>query len=388
MIKALIFDFDGLIMDTESPEVEAWQAIYAEYGQEFPLQVWIREVVGSIASNFDPAAHLATLTGQPLDKSGLWERARRARLEAQSRLGAMPGVADYIHAAQRLGLRLAVASSSERNWVEGYLRQVGLFDKFEVIKCREDVRHVKPEPDLFLATLEALQIPAEQALAFEDSPNGILAARRAGLRVVAVPNPITAQAEIRGAEARLGSLADLPLEKLLVRFDLQIRPQETADIPGVRQVEEAAFGRPTEADLVDLCLQRGKNALSLVASLEGHIVGHVLFTPLTLVPSAPGLHGVGLGPVAVLPELQGQGVGSRLILEGLEQCRLQGYDFAVLLGDPRYYTRFGFIPGREFGLSSDYGDGEEFQARELRPGSLKGIKGVVKYVPEFAETGC
>ena len=226
MIKALLFDFDGLIMDTESPEVEAWQAIYTEYGQEFPLQVWIRDVVGSTASNFDAAAHLATLTGRSLDLPALHERERAWRLDKQSRLGAMPGVADYVRTARRLGLRLAVASSSKRAWVEGYLHQLGLFDGFELIKCREDVQHVKPDPELYLATLEALHLQAGEALAFEDSPNGILSAKRAGLRVVAVPNPITAQAEIRGADLLLGSLADLSLEKLLVHFNREVRAGE------------------------------------------------------------------------------------------------------------------------------------------------------------------
>ena len=388
MIKALLFDFDGLIMDTESPEVEAWQTIYTEYGQEFPLQVWIREVVGSTASNFDPAAHLIALSGQPLDPSELWGRERIWRLDKQSRLGAMPGVADYVRTARRLGLRLAVVSSSKRAWVEGYLHQLALLDGFELIKCCEDVQHVKPDPELYLATLEALQLQAGETLAFEDSPNGILAAKRAGLRVVAVPNPITAQTEIRGTDLLLSSLADLPLEKLLVRFDLEIHPEAADDIAEIRRVEQSAFDRTTEADLVDLCRQRGQSALSLVAVLEGRIVGHLLFTPLTMFPPAPGLRGLGLGPVAVLPELHGQGIGSRLILEGLEQCDRQGVDFVVLLGDPRYYTRFGFIPGREFGLSSEYGDGDEFQARELRPSALRGIRARVKYVPEFAETGC
>lgn len=218
MIKALIFDFDGLIMDTESPEVQAWQAIYAERGQEFPLQTWVRDVVGSTAANFDPAAHLASLTGQPLDEAGLHARAHAFRLEKQAVAPAMPGVADVVQEARRLGLRLAVASSSKRDWVERYLRQLGLFDFFEVVKCRQDVERIKPHPDLFLAALTALQVRADEALVFEDSPNGVLAANRAGVRVVAVPNPITAQVEIHGADLLLGSLANMPLEELLEKF--------------------------------------------------------------------------------------------------------------------------------------------------------------------------
>ena len=215
MIKALIFDFDGLIMDTESPEVDGWKAIYAEYGQEFPIQTWIRMVVGATSANFDPAAHLATLTGISLDLPALHARARANRLQILSTLPALPGVKDTIQNARRLGLRLAVASSSGHAWVEGYLRQLGLFEDFEVIICRENVQRVKPDPELFLKALEALKVQADEVLIFEDSPNGVLAARGAGLRVVAVPNPITAQGTIEGASRVIASLADVSLEELL-----------------------------------------------------------------------------------------------------------------------------------------------------------------------------
>ncbi|HVM72605.1 MAG TPA: HAD-IA family hydrolase [Anaerolineales bacterium] len=218
MIKALIFDFDGLIMDTESPEVDGWKAIYAEYGQEFPLQVWVSKVVGATAANFDPAAHLAALTGQALDQAELHQRARLYRLQEQSKLTALPGVVDYVKGARRLGLRLAVASSSSRAWVHEYLRQLGLFADFDVIVCREDVSHVKPDPELYQKAVEALHLPKPAILAFEDSPNGVLAALGAGLRVVAVPNPITAHGRIEGASLLLRSLADMPLEDLLAQF--------------------------------------------------------------------------------------------------------------------------------------------------------------------------
>ncbi len=169
---------------------------------------------------------------------------------------------------------------------------------------------------------------------------------------------------------------------------IKVRPETAEDLPAIRAVEEAAFGRAAEADLVDLCREGAKVSLSLVAVEAGRVVGHILFTPVRLDPPHPGWNGLGIGPVAVLPELQRSGIGSRLMSIGMEMCRRQGVDFLVLLGAPAYYCRFGFIPGREFGLTSDYGDGDEFQARELSPGVLRAAKACVKYVAEFEEVGC
>ncbi len=295
---------------------------------------------------------------------------------------------DYLKAAKRLGLQLAVASSSRHEWVDGYLRQLGLFEFFDAVICRQDVTHIKPDPELFLTALKALQVRAEEALVIEDSPNGILAAKRAGIRVVAVPNPITAHGVMGEPDLQITSLAQIPLENLLKRFNADVRQERPEDIAAVRAVEVAAFGRAAEADLVDLCRQNGKVALSLVLLHEDQVVAHVMFTPVSLDPARPGWMGLGLGPVAVLPEFQRRGLGSRLIEYGLQVCREQGADFVVLLGDPAYYCRFGFIPAGEFGLGNEYGVHEEFMARELRPGVLRGARGIVKYVEEFNQVGC
>jgi HAD superfamily hydrolase (TIGR01509 family) len=219
MTQALLFDFDGLIMDTESTEVQIWREIYADYAAEFPLDVWIREVVGSTDDNFDPAAHLAAITGRTLDLTAIHERARRLRLDRQSRLTALPGVDGMLADASRLGLRLAIVSSSPHWWVDGYLVQLALTDAFERVICREDAAQVKPAPDLYLMALESLGLPAAECLAFEDSPNGMLAARRAGLKVVGVPNPVTAQAGPLPADMVVSSLTELPLEVILEHFD-------------------------------------------------------------------------------------------------------------------------------------------------------------------------
>ncbi|MCS7011893.1 MAG: HAD-IA family hydrolase [Anaerolineales bacterium] len=218
MIQALFLDFDGLLMDTETPEVEAWQKIYAEYGVSFPMDIWLRDVVGSTLANFDVAAYLAQVTGRDLDTVALHEQVRRERLRTQAQLSAMPGVSHFLTSARALGLRLAVVSSSPHAWVDGYLRQLRITDFFETVVCREDAPRFKPAPDLYLEALHRFQLSPRQAIAFEDSPNGVLAAKRAGLRVVGVPNPVTAHAGRLDADLILRSLDELPLQEILVKL--------------------------------------------------------------------------------------------------------------------------------------------------------------------------
>ena len=215
MIKALIFDFDGLILDTETPEYETWRDIYREFGQDLDLKTWGQIVGGVAASSFRPLPHLETLTGRDLTLLDLSARASRhnlARIAAQLPL---PGVVALLETASGRGLALAVASSSPHQWVDGHLARLGIGHFFEVIKCADDVTHTKPEPDLYLAALAALGLQPDEALAFEDSPHGVTAARRAGLFVVAVPNQVTGQLKIVGESLRLGSLAELGLDELL-----------------------------------------------------------------------------------------------------------------------------------------------------------------------------
>lgn len=388
MIRSLIFDFDGLILDTETPDYVAWQEIYAEHGASLALHDWGRIIGGAGFVGFDAVSDLERQTGRALDRAALEARWRRRSNELIASQPILPGVRDCLESARALGLRLAVASSSNHAWVDGHLKRLGLWDYFEAVVCSDDVRRTKPDPELFLRALAALRLRAEEALVFEDSPNGVQAAKAAGLRVVAVPNALTAQLFIAGADLTLPSLAALPLADLLLRFNLAVRQELPADIPAIRAVNRRAFGREAEAKLVDFVRERGKLTLSLVAVNGEEIVGHVMFSPVTLEPNHSNLRGVALGPAAVLPEVQRRGVGTRLIESGLEICRRRGYDFIVLLGNPRYYARFGFIPAAEFGLENEYGAEEEFQARELRPGALKGTRALARCLPEFREAGC
>ncbi len=170
-----------------------------------------------------------------------------------------------------------------------------------------------------------------------------------------------------------------------------IHPEEAEHAAGVYRVEEKAFGRPGEADLCVSLRRRGAATLSLVALDEGEVVGHVLFSPVTIrpenMPEGEGFAALGMGPVAVLPDRQRQGIGSRLIRAGLEELRQMGHSAVVVLGDPRYYSRFGFEPAARFGIRFQDPNvpAEDFMVLELRRGVLEGHDGVAWYEPEFME---
>jgi HAD superfamily hydrolase (TIGR01509 family) len=217
MIKALIFDFDGLILDTETPEYEAWRDIYLEHGQNLTLETWGQIVGGMAATDFRPLPYLQTLTGRDLSAFDLPARASERSMAHIITLSPLPGVLTTLDEARRLGLKLAVASSSPHRWVDGHLLRLGLADCFDVVKCAEDVAHTKPEPDLYLSALATLGVSALEAVVFEDSPNGVAAARRAGIFVVAVPNPVTVRLRMQGENLRLNSLADFGLDQIMDR---------------------------------------------------------------------------------------------------------------------------------------------------------------------------
>jgi HAD superfamily hydrolase (TIGR01509 family) len=214
MIRAVIFDFDGLILDTEVPEFQTWQEIYQAHGCELALEAWATGL-GTSADAFDPCAHLAAQLGLSIDREAVQHRRRQRYRELLKAQSVLPGVREYIAEAKRLGLHLGVASSSSREWVVGHLTELGLSAYFDCIKCRDDVPRVKPDPALYQAVVEAFALQPSQAIALEDSPNGIAAAKRAGLFCVAVPNPLTRQLSLAHADLLVSSLADIPLLQLL-----------------------------------------------------------------------------------------------------------------------------------------------------------------------------
>jgi putative acetyltransferase len=164
-----------------------------------------------------------------------------------------------------------------------------------------------------------------------------------------------------------------------------LRDEQPGDEAAIHHIHHTAF-TGNEAALVDLLRTRGMNIVSMVALQNDQIIGHVLFTEVTVEP-ATVFRGVGLAPVAVLPESQNKGFGSALIRAGLARCAQRGYDFAVVLGHMNYYPRFGFQPASVFGLGNTYGAGDEFMALEFHDGVLGTFSGMVHYQPEFDELG-
>ena len=218
MIKALIFDFDGLVLDTETPGYYALNEVYSEFGHHLPIETFGLAVGSEYSDEFEPLADLRALTGKNLDADSFWQRVNFRRMELIEQNQILPGVENVLRLAQARGMKLAVASSSDHAWVDGHLRRHSLYQHFDAIICKEDAAKIKPHPDLFLAALEALQVRADEAVIFEDSLNGVRAAIDAGVRVIAVPNLVTRHMDIRGETMRLNSLADISLDDLLIKL--------------------------------------------------------------------------------------------------------------------------------------------------------------------------
>jgi HAD superfamily hydrolase (TIGR01509 family) len=218
MIQSLIFDFDGLILDTEWPDFQSWQEVYQEYGVELSLETWLPCVGSNRAlSQFEPYAYLEAHTECALDREEIEVRRRRRHAELMEAQLVLPGVEALIAEAKLRRMALAVASSSSRRWVAGNLGRLGLIDYFDALVCGDEVARVKPYPEIYLTALEKLGVQASEAIALEDSLNGMLAAKRAGIFCVVVPNALTQHSPFEQVDLRLASLADLSLQELIER---------------------------------------------------------------------------------------------------------------------------------------------------------------------------
>jgi HAD superfamily hydrolase (TIGR01509 family) len=219
MISALIFDFDGLLVDTETPAFESWRGIYAAYGHELSLELW----QGALGTNhgFDTLAHLAALLGEPIDRDELMARRRASKHALSAEQPLLPGAREILEQARDLHFPCALASSSDRAWIDEWLTLHNIAEYFACVRTADDVTLTKPAPDLFLRAAECLGVPPAECLVFEDSPNGILAAQAAGMRCVAVPGAITRQLALPTTDLVIESLDAMTLVEILSKIDIK-----------------------------------------------------------------------------------------------------------------------------------------------------------------------
>lgn len=212
-MDAIIFDFDGTMIETEGPDFQSWQEIFATYQCTLPLATWVG-YIGTAAGSFDPYQLLETASGCTVDRLTIRALRRQRFLELVAQEPLRPGVEAILDAAEAHGIPLAIASSSTRDWVEENLAQRGLRQRFRVVHTLNDAQRGKPDPALYLMTVAALGVDAARVVAIEDSYNGMIAAKRAGLTCVVAPNRLTAQMSFAEADLVVPSLAEVDLAQL------------------------------------------------------------------------------------------------------------------------------------------------------------------------------
>ncbi|NOV01511.1 HAD-IA family hydrolase [Paenibacillus sp. LMG 31457] len=211
MIKAIVFDFDGLIIDTETVWYLAFKEVFQGYNVNFPLEVFVKCIgTDDTALNVFIEEKLGIESIEII--MNLAKENHKVKMEL---LDIREGVKDYLIEAKNLGLKIGLASSSSREWVEGFLKQLQIIDYFEVIKTGDEVEKVKPDPTLYIKTLDALNIKADEAVAFEDSANGARAAIAAGLKCVIVPNEVTKEINFEKFHLRINSMSEMGLAQVI-----------------------------------------------------------------------------------------------------------------------------------------------------------------------------
>lgn len=215
ILGAAIFDCDGLLADTETPDFEAWRVIYASHGLPFPVEAWAQTV--GLAKGHqvqDWHAPLAEVVGPSYDRDAVQSRRRAHYQAAINALRPMPGVVALLDALAAEHLPCAVATNSDRAWVERVLEVTGLRSRFSAIATADEVDHPKPAPDVYLLAAQRLGVAPEYCVAFEDSPRGLAAAHAAGMFTIAVPTAMTYHLEFPQAHLRVPSLEHVTLKDL------------------------------------------------------------------------------------------------------------------------------------------------------------------------------
>ncbi len=361
-MKAIIFDFDGLIVDTETIWFESYKEVLNGHGLELTLERFSK-IIGTKATEFFSYIQQKLQVDSSVIEANAHELFHIKMGEPAPR----EGVEDYLKEAKELGLKIGLASSSSRKWVEGFLTKLNIIQYFDVIKTRDDVSKVKPNPELYLKALEALGVLPSEAIAFEDSLNGLRAARAAGLQCVIVPNPVTAHLDFQDYCLRLSSMGEKELKQVIQAisdksnvYNIRIgtpadedflwemlyqaifipdgEPRPSRDILKEPNVQQSLKGWGRKGDTALIAIDASNNPIGAVwvrlfdenNSTYGYIDSQ---TPL-------------LG-MALLPEYRGKGIGTALLGEMLRITKEAGFGAVSLSVDPnnpalKLYNRLGF----------------------------------------------
>lgn len=212
-IKAVIFDFDGTIIDTETIWFQVFEELLKEkFNIDLPLEEFAKSIGTTDEAFFQ---YIEVQTGMKIDEKEINQLARERFLEKRGILEVREGVIEKLEEAKELGYRIGLASSSSREWVEGFLRQFNLWEYFSVVKTREDVVKVKPDPALYLKALEDMQVEPHEALAIEDSLNGAMAAIEAGMKCIVIPNQVTSFLTFHEKTIRSESFGDFSFKQII-----------------------------------------------------------------------------------------------------------------------------------------------------------------------------
>jgi HAD superfamily hydrolase (TIGR01509 family) len=215
--RVVLFDFDGILVDTEWAIYQSWCRCFAAEGQDLPLSLYTR-CIGSDFATWSPKTHLEELTGKTFDWVAMDKVRQREIVHELKDEGLMEGVMELIAALQERKLPLGVVSSSSHHWVDGWLEQLGIAGHFAHVVCRGDAPRIKPQPDLWLEAARRFEVKPWECLAIEDSHNGLVSAMAAGMPVWVVPNRVTAALDFSAAQARYVSLREIA-QQLRVRAD-------------------------------------------------------------------------------------------------------------------------------------------------------------------------
>ena len=211
--RVVIFDFDGLILDTETVELNLWRKIFSEHDILFDLESYLK-TIGSITSKtYEPSKILAEVVKNGETPSDIYRKVEKQIIDQLDGEKPLPGVLKTIQTAKSMGIKTAVGSSSTLDWVKPHLVRLGIWNQFDTVVTFEDVNECKPSPEIFLKVLERLDVQPHNAIVLEDSENGVLAARRAGIPVIVIPNEVTKNQVFTGAILKLSTLEDLDLKE-------------------------------------------------------------------------------------------------------------------------------------------------------------------------------